>query len=216
MRSRLLAAAGVAGLAAFLLGAGDPHGVAASASLPAQALPSCEGLDLRTGDLAFRMGPDLVAAAIVAASGDVSHLGVVLRPPGADPVVAHAYPAEEGDARNGLRFDSLTQFQAGSAHGSAFIARVTTLRGEQQPQMASAIETLSKAQPAFDDDFKWNDGSAMYCTEFAVEVFQQAGVELVSNVEAAMRPVPILGKDVRILFPQAVLSQPTVVPLCQL
>lgn len=163
-----------------------------------EAEPSCleaqAGVlpELRSGDLVFRTGRDLMAR-IVLSRGEgtrFSHVGLIRRG-AAGLEVIHAIPDEEG-CRGGVRVEPLTAFATASAARDLGFYRLEALDAEAAARVAD--RALSQCGKPFDGGFCYQDDREVYCTEL---VLKALAPERTGHLEA-MEPlrVPLVQEPV--------------------
>lgn len=157
---------------------------------------------LRSGDLVFRRGRDVVSGMVLAqdAGSRFSHVGVVVVDAGGVGVV-HALPAAGADP-GGVRREPLAAFLAEAVASDAASYRLPGI----DPQ-AVQVHLQQRLGLPFDDAFERSSSGAVYCTELALDALAAAGVVL---APATLR-APLLREPV--VTPDALRREPALVLL---
>lgn len=163
--------------------------------------------DLKDGDLVFRRGRDLMAHLILAKeqSSRFSHVGMVVFQ-GGQAMVVHAMPAED-DRPGGVLLEPLTVFLAPAVAADATIKRLPLLN-EAQRRVLLLNATSWLGRP-FDQELRYSDDSAFYCTELVLKLFKAAGHDLYAQIE----PLRFFTVDEDIASPDALARVPSLISL---
>ena len=145
--------------------------------------------DIRSCDLVFRLGRS-IESSIVAADGNYSHIGVVIRCDSALRV-AHIEPSREGMEQT--KYEPLEEFFRSDRAAAGCVMRLEGLDSLQRERIEDYL--LSCRNISFDHDYMLSDPSQMYCTELVWRAFLAVDEDLSNGVR---RKLP-LAKDEVIL-----------------
>lgn len=148
---------------------------------------------LRTGDLVFRRGPDLISDAVLAArqGGLYSHVGMILIQDGR-PHVVHAVPAETDYEQDRVVLERLEKFASPERALAVSIYRVRGLESDLIPELEKvAKDVIGKP---FDSQFDLSTEDRLYCTELVWWVYRRMGVNLVQRFDELT--LPFFARDV--------------------
>ena len=143
--------------------------------------------DLRSGDIAFRLGRTLESRAI-AAEGGYSHVGIVIRHD-STLQIAHIEPSRNGSEL--IKYESLEQFFHPDNATSGAVMRIENLDSAQLAIVENYL--FSCKNITFDHDYKLSDTTQMYCTELAFRAFSKIGIDI---TDGTRRRVPIAQEKV--------------------
>lgn len=147
---------------------------------------------LRSGDLVFRTGRDLMARIVLGRGTDTrfSHVGIVLRTSSGLEVV-HAVPAE-GGRPGGVLVEPLGVFAAPEAARDLGFYRFGAL-GDGAAARAAERARAWRGRP-FDAGFRYGDDRELYCTELVLKALEPELPGLAARVEPLS--VPLVGEPV--------------------
>lgn len=143
--------------------------------------------DLRSGDIAFRLGRTLESRAI-ATEGGYSHVGIVIRHD-STLQIAHIEPSRGGSELT--KYESLEQFFHPQNATSGAVMRIEGLNSEQQATVENYL--FSCKNISFDHDYKLSDTTQMYCTELAFRAFSEIGIDITNGIR---HRVPLAQEEV--------------------
>lgn len=155
-----------------------------------------DSVELRAGDVVFRLGGGLESHAVLALDrdGEYSHVGIVVDTMGRKMIV-HAVPGEpdyEGDPDR-VKLDSIGKyFSSVLAIQGAVMRMDDSLVAKRASQ--KALEVFRRGV-LFDGDYNIDDSTRMYCTELVQFVYRSAGVKLI-NGEPEHVVLPLVDADV--------------------
>ena len=143
--------------------------------------------DLRSGDIAFRLGRTLESRAI-ATEGGYSHVGIIL---GKDSMfqVVHIEPSRNGSEL--IKYESLERFFHPDNASSGAVMRVEDLDSAQLATVENYL--FSCKNISFDHDYKLSDTTQMYCTELAFRAFSEIGIDITNGIR---HRVPLAQEEV--------------------
>lgn len=143
--------------------------------------------NLRSGDIAFRLGRTLESRAI-AAEGGYSHVGIVIRHD-STLQIAHIEPSRGGSELT--KYESLERFFHPDNATSGAVMRIEGLGSEQQATVENYL--FSCKNITFDHDYKLSDTTQMYCTELAFRAFSEIGIDITNGIR---HRVPLAQEEV--------------------
>ena len=143
--------------------------------------------NLRSGDIAFRLGRTLESR-VIATEGGYSHVGIVIR---LDSTlqIAHIEPSRGGSELT--KYESLEQFFHPDNATSGAVMRIEGLGSEQQASVENYL--FSCKNITFDHDYKLSDTTQMYCTELAFRAFSEIGIDITNGIR---HRVPLAQEEV--------------------
>lgn len=135
---------------------------------------------LRSGDLVFRRGRDLVSGMVLAQAPDsrFSHVGVVVVDAAGTGIV-HAMPGEDRQP-GGVRREPLAAFLDPAVASDAAAYRVPGV-----DRRALVQRLAGQLGRPFDMAFEMSSSEALYCTELALDALGAAGVVLAPAAQRA-------------------------------
>ena len=143
--------------------------------------------NLRSGDIAFRLGRTIESRAI-AAEGGYSHVGIVILHD-STLQIAHIEPSRGGSELT--KYESLEQFFHPDNATSGAVMRIEGLGSEQQASVENYL--FSCKNITFDHDYKLSDTTQMYCTELAFRAFSEIGIDITNGIR---HRVPLAQEEV--------------------
>ena len=150
-------------------------------------LPQIPESDIRSCDLAFRLGRS-IESSIIAADGSYSHIGVVVETDSGLRVV-HIEPSREGKERT--KFEPLDEFFHPNRAAAGAVMRLEGLDSMQRAGIENYL--LSCQNISFDHDYRLSDTMQMYCTELVWRAFLAVGEDLSMG---ARRKLPLAREEV--------------------
>ena len=142
-----------------------------------------ENLDLRPGDVVFRLGNSMESAAVVLAdqNGQYSHCGIVVDSAGQTRIV-HSVPDEpdfDGDVDR-VKMDRPEAFwRIDRASAGGFCRMINdTVAPKKAAEVAKAAFFRNTL---FDDEYDDRDTTRFYCSELLYHCYLQAGYDLVGT-----------------------------------
>lgn len=155
-----------------------------------------DSVELRAGDVVFRLGGGLESHAVLALDrdGDYSHVGIVVDTMGKKMIV-HAVPGEpdfKGDVDR-VKLDPIEKY-----FSSVYALRGAVLRLSDSTTARRASEValaVFRRGVLFDGDYDMNDTTRMYCTEMVEYAYSRAGLKLISE-EPEHVELPLVHADV--------------------
>lgn len=137
-----------------------------------------DSLELRDGDLVFRMGLQEVSRIVTTLDGgDFSHVGILIQADSGWHVV-HAVPDEaEAGEPDRIKCDPVEVFfeQERACRGAVLRVACSSEKAGLAARLAYQ-KYLEKIE--FDHDYDLNDTTQFYCTELVWFVYYQTGVDL--------------------------------------
>lgn len=143
--------------------------------------------DLRSGDIAFRLGRTLESR-MIATEGGYSHVGIVILHD-STLQIAHIEPSRGGSELT--KYESLEQFFHPDNATSGAVMRIEGLGAEQQASVENYL--FSCKNITFDHDYKLSDTTQMYCTELAFRAFSEIGIDITNGIK---HRVPLAQEEV--------------------
>ena len=143
--------------------------------------------NLRSGDIAFRLGRTLESR-VIATEGGYSHVGIVIRHD-STLQIAHIEPSRGGSELT--KYESLEQFFHPDNATSGAVMRIEGLGSEQQASVENYL--FSCKNITFDHDYKLSDTTQMYCTELAFRTFSEIGIDITNGIR---HRVPLAQEEV--------------------
>ncbi len=128
--------------------------------------------DLRSGDIAFRLGRTLESRAI-AADGGYSHVGIIIGKDSQFQVV-HIEPSRDGIEKT--KYESLEEFFHPNKASSGAVMRIKDLDTAQLVAVENYLYSCKNI--SFDHDYKLSDTTQMYCTELVFRTFSEIGIDI--------------------------------------
>ena len=132
--------------------------------------------NLRSGDIAFRLGRTLESR-VIATEGGYSHVGIVIRHD-STLQIAHIEPSRNSSELT--KYESLEQFFHPQNATSGAVMRIEGLNSEQQASVENYL--FSCKNITFDHDYKLSDTTQMYCTELAFRAFSEIGIDITNGI----------------------------------
>lgn len=174
-------------------------------------LPS--DVELRPGDLVFRMGGGLTSRAITTydRGGRYSHVGIVVTDSTGRPMVIHAVPDEHDSPSDSdrVKLDALDVF-FDSSH--ALAGAVCRYADSAVAKRATAYAWRAYRRcAAFDHDYNFSDTTRLYCCELVINALREAGVPLTLPVQHHVN-APWFHID-SCYFPSDIYAAPEVMPV---
>lgn len=166
------------GVAAALLAGACALLVACDRRSPHIILPS--DIELRPGDLVFRLGGGLTSRAITTydRGGHYSHVGIVVTDSVGRPMIIHAVPDEHDSPTDSdrVRMDAPDVF-FDSFH--ALAGAVCRHADSAAARQATAYAWRAyRRKAAFDHAYDLTDTTRLYCCELVINAFREAGAPL--------------------------------------
>ena len=149
--------------------------------------PEIPAYNLRSGDIAFRLGRTLESR-VIATEGGYSHVGIVIRHDSTLQIV-HIEPSRGGSELT--KYESLEQFFHPQNATSGAVMRIEGLNSEQQAIVENYL--FSCKNITFDHDYKLSDTTQMYCTELAFRAFSEIGIDITNGIR---HRVPLAQEEV--------------------
>ena len=143
--------------------------------------------NLRSGDIAFRLGRTLESR-VIATEGGYSHVGIVIRHD-STLQIAHIEPSRGGSELT--KYESLEQFFHPQNATSGAVMRIEGLGSEQQASVENYLFACKNI--TFDHDYKLSDTTQMYCTELAFRAFSEIGIDITNGIR---HRVPLAQEEV--------------------
>jgi hypothetical protein len=143
--------------------------------------------NLRSGDIAFRLGRTLESR-VIATEGGYSHVGIVIRHD-STLQIAHIEPSRGGSELT--KYESLEQFFHPDNATSGAVMRIEGLGSEQQASVENYLFACKNI--TFDHDYKLSDTTQMYCTELAFRAFSEIGIDITNGIR---HRVPLAQEEV--------------------
>ena len=143
--------------------------------------------NLRSGDIAFRLGRTLESR-VIATEGGYSHVGIVILHD-STLQIAHIEPSRGGSELT--KYESLEQFFHPDNATSGAVMRIEGLGSEQQASVENYL--FSCKNISFDHDYKLSDTTQMYCTELAFRAFSEIGLDITDGIR---HRVPLAQEEV--------------------
>lgn len=138
-----------------------------------------ENVQLRSGDLAFRLGNSIESAAVVTAdrSTTFSHVGIVVFTDN-DWHIVHAVPGEaEKGAQDTMKMDTIPLFFRSDRARKCAIYRLPVPDSIAGKAAMSALGFYQR-RLLFDAAFNLEDTTQMYCTELIYHAYRQYGIDV--------------------------------------
>jgi len=151
---------------------------------------------LRSGDLVFRTGRDLMARIVLSRGSDTrfSHVGILLRTP-SGLLVVHAVPDEEGHP-GGVLVEPLEAFASAETARDLGFYRLEAL--DEAAASRAALRARDWRGRTFDAAFRYGDDRELYCTELVMKALESELPGLPSRVEplsVPLVPEPVFPPD---------------------
>lgn len=143
--------------------------------------------NLRSGDIAFRLGR-MLESRVIATEGGYSHVGIVIRHD-STLQIAHIEPSRGGSELT--KYESLEQFFHPQNASSGAVMRIEGLGSDQQASVENYL--FSCKNISFDHDYKLSDTTQMYCTELAFRAFSEIGIDITNGIR---HRVPLAQEEV--------------------
>ncbi len=150
-------------------------------------------VQLEEGDLVFRRGTGTKSRAVLHADsmGAYSHVGIVVKRVNGFSVI-HITPGErqKGDTVDRVKTETLGEFWSNqkAVHGAVY--RLSS-RNAGHAASLQAIRLLRKGV-LFDHDYRLNDTTRMYCTEFVWYAYGKAGTDISAGKRSRIN-MPVYG-----------------------
>lgn len=131
------------------------------------------------GDIVFRRGTGVKSRVVLEAdpSGTYSHVGIVVLQD-SNFKIAHITPGEreEDQTVDKIKIENIGDFwrKDRAVHGAIYRFKNNTLASKAANE---ALRLLQKGI-LFDHEYRLNDTTAMYCTEFVWYTYKQAGIDI--------------------------------------
>lgn len=138
-----------------------------------------QNIQLRNGDLAFRMGNSIESAAVITAdrSTTFSHVGIIVFTNDNWHIV-HAVPGEaEKGAQDTMKMDTIPLFFRSDRARKCAIYRLPVPDSIAGKAAKSALD-FYRQRLLFDTAFNLEDTTQMYCTELIYHAYKQVGIDV--------------------------------------
>lgn len=161
--------------------------------------PKIPTTEIRSCDLAFRLGRS-IESSVIAANSNYSHVGIIIERD-SSLVVAHIEPSRDGNEQT--RYESPEVFFHPDRASAGCVMRISELDSAQRHKIESYL--LACKDITFDHDYTLSDTTQMYCTELVHRALMNVDVDLTHGIrhnvpiakEAVILPSDIL-KDERL------------------
>ncbi len=128
--------------------------------------------NLRSGDIAFRLGRTLESR-VIATEGGYSHVGIIIGKDSQFQVV-HIEPSRDGIEKT--KYESLEEFFHPNKASSGAVMRIKDLDTAQLVAVENYLYSCKNI--SFDHDYKLSDTTQMYCTELVFRTFSEIGIDI--------------------------------------
>lgn len=143
--------------------------------------------DLRSGDVAFRLGRTLESR-VIASDGGYSHVGIIIRNDSTLQVV-HIEPSRNSNELT--KYESLEQFFHPDNATSGTVMRIVDLDSAQRTAVENYLYSCKNI--SFDHNYKLSDSTQMYCTELVYRAFSEIGIDVTNGIR---HRVPLAQEEV--------------------
>lgn len=143
-------------------------------------LPADVEVKVRAGDLVFRRGTGVEGRVVTTLdrSTRYSHVGIVVDSAGGEWHVVHATPSEEGEGpQKRLRYDPVSEFFRTDRASEGGIYRVSCGDSCRVIAVRAALGWHA-AGVEFDNGFRMDDSTKLYCSELVWAAYMRAGIDL--------------------------------------
>lgn len=151
------------------------------------AKPKIPATEIRSCDLAFRLGRS-IESSVIAAHGNYSHIGVIIERDSAR-LVAHIEPSREGSELT--RYESVEEFFHPDRASAGCVMRINELDSVQRLKIESYL--LACKDITFDHNYTLSDTTQMYCTELVHRALMTVNIDLTHGIR---HNVPIAKESV--------------------
>ena len=161
-----------------------------------------EEIDLREGDLIFRLGRSMESRAVTSLDDQkvFSHVGILVK---LDDkwVVIHAVPGESPEgAKDTIKMDPISQFFRFDRAKSGAIMRLDISDSAAKIVSGVALRYYDK-KPLFDSYYDLEDTTAVYCTELIYLSYYGAGIDITED-----RRHKVIGFPIPQVWPSDILN----------
>jgi hypothetical protein len=137
-------------------------------------------VDFQNGDIVFRKGVGAKTRAIIYADtgGIYSHTGIVVSTPDGFKII-HITPGErkKGETVDRIRIENIEDFFSKNRAGHGAVYRLSANKSTAHTAAKHALRLL-RNDILFDHNYKLDDTTTMYCTEFVYYVYKLSGKDI--------------------------------------
>lgn len=163
-----------------------------------------DSLELRDGDLVFRMGRQEVSRIVTTLDGgDFSHVGILIHTD-LGWCVIHAVPGETTSGPDRVQCDPVSVFFSSDRASRGALLRVACSAQKSQQAAQLAFQKYTE-KTEFDHDYDLNDTVRFYCTELVWFVYSRVGMEL---AEGRRHQLVLPGRPEWYIFPDDLWKSP--------
>lgn len=147
-----------------------------------RAVGEAAPLDIRPGDIVLRRGHDLASAVVLASdpASRFSHSGIVVRI-GALPAIVHVLPQDSPPGTGRVLIEPFSEFASPENASEIAVYRFADPDSRIPAEASRVALTFFREERPFDDGFRLDTPTSLYCTELVWRAFLAAGMDLVDG-----------------------------------